>query len=132
MFPVVHLRSFGQEETLIRFCIFTLRRLSYPFSAVQSLTLLKLPLGPYSTALASTRSSLQLPPPAITFETLGVRLGATQMVASAKDLMAAFRENYGAELSIVQAKSFVWDGPDVVASVFFVCCNTMVRCKCAF
>ncbi|KAJ3171766.1 hypothetical protein HDU87_008308 [Geranomyces variabilis] len=101
--------------------------LQHPFSAVQCMTAVKVPLGPYSTALAGTRASLQLPPPVVTLDLLGVRLGATQMVADAQNLLAAFRENYGKELSSVQQRAFAWDGPDLVAAVFFVCCSAVVK-----
>ncbi|KAJ3152367.1 hypothetical protein HDU86_005896 [Geranomyces michiganensis] len=101
--------------------------LRLPFSAVQCMTAVKVPLGPYSTALAGTRASLQLPPPVVTLELLGVRLGATQMVADAQDLLAAFRDNYANELSSVQQRTFAWDGPDLVAAVFFVCCSAVVK-----
>ncbi|KAJ3161844.1 hypothetical protein HDU88_007183 [Geranomyces variabilis] len=94
--------------------------LQHPFAAVQCMTAVKVPLGAYSTALAGTRASLQLPPPVVTLDLLGVRLGATQMVADAQNLLAAFRENYGKELSSVQQRAFAWDGPDLVAAVFFV------------
>ncbi|KAI8586571.1 hypothetical protein BDZ88DRAFT_454865 [Geranomyces variabilis] len=100
--------------------------LQHPFAAVQCMTAVKVPLGAYSTALAGTRASLQLPPPAVTLDLLGVRLGATQMVADAQNLLAAFRENYGKELSSVQQRAFAWDGPDLVAAVFFVCCSAVV------
>ncbi|KAJ3152013.1 hypothetical protein HDU89_001660 [Geranomyces variabilis] len=101
--------------------------LQHPFAAVQCMTAVKVPLGAYSTALAGTRASLQLPPPVVTLDLLGVRLGATQMVADAQNLLAAFRENYGKELSSVQQRAFAWDGPDLVAAVFFVCCSAVVK-----
>ncbi|KND00495.1 hypothetical protein, variant [Spizellomyces punctatus DAOM BR117] len=97
----------------------------FPYQRV--ISQLKVPASQYSSALSKVRSILEIASPPTTFHSLGVRIGATQMIPAADLLLEAFKANYGATLSAVQRRRIDWDGPDIIVAIFFVCCKTVMK-----
>ncbi|KAI8915458.1 hypothetical protein DFJ77DRAFT_462746 [Powellomyces hirtus] len=118
----------GILQCLPYFCLqLACETLRTPFSPTDCRATLKIPFAAYSSALSNLRNLLGVAAPPVSFSSLGVRLGATQMVDTAHGMMEAFRENYGAGLSVVQIQKMAWDDADLVAAVFYVCCKSAIK-----
>ncbi|KAJ3186895.1 hypothetical protein HDU85_006931 [Gaertneriomyces sp. JEL0708] len=80
-----------------------------------------IPPTSYLSSLSKLRSVLNIPAPPITFQSLAVRLGATQIVDTAHSMLEAFKDHYGNSLSEIQKRRMDWGNPDLVVAVFYSC-----------
>lgn len=80
----------------------------------------------YLKCLAKARTALAVSAPDVSFNTVAVRLGATQLIPTAEGILESFKENYAKDLTAVQRKSFNWETPDLLVAIFYVCCKFVV------
>ncbi|KAJ3023477.1 hypothetical protein HKX48_002904 [Thoreauomyces humboldtii] len=101
------------------------RQISFP--AVQCVKLLQTTGSKYNTALGRIRQILKLPPPVLNLHSLAVRLGATQLVGTAEELLAVFIARYQEEMTDQRRSNFDDKNHNLLAAVFYVCGKTMMK-----